>query len=160
MTGLGSGGGLYNIGVDKTPSMNITGGIIRDNQANGIGGGIQTIHGTVNLTRTPLISNTTIYYGGGLNVYLGGTAVINSSTIRDNIAGSEGGGLWLASDFTAVMTITQSSLIGNQAAIGGGGIFKDGPSGRLYVENSTLSANTVTVSDGGEWMQKGEWLPC
>lgn len=59
-----------------------------------------------------------------------------------------GGGLWLANDAGADVTVTASSLVGNQAAAGGG-IFNDGSAGRLHVVNSTLSGNQATVLDGG-----------
>lgn len=90
MTGIGSGGAILNIGVNKSPAVNISGGMIRRNEAIR-GGGIETNLGTVNLSGVSLISNTATFNGGGLHITGGGTATIEKSTIGDNSAGNEGG---------------------------------------------------------------------
>lgn len=80
--------------------------------------------------------------GGGIYVD-GDTLLVDTTTVADNTAGSDGGGIYAYYD-TAV---TRSTISGNTAGGRGGGIFSYDPS--LAVANSTVVANVAALSGGG-----------
>jgi hypothetical protein len=73
----------------------------------------------------------------------GRTASITGVTILNGYSISDGGGIF--SDGT--LTVTNSTISGNQARIGGGGIFSN--NGPLTVTNSTISGNQARGLGGG-----------
>src|SRR5262249_44028871 len=87
--------------------------------------------------------NTAAQVGGGVYTYGGGS--INASTIARNLA-FEGGGLFNGP--SSSLTILNSTLFGNTAADGGGGIVNVGS---ITLKNSTLSGNVAeaTLFRGG-----------
>jgi Right handed beta helix region len=87
--------------------------------------------------------------GGGVAVYRG-SLTIESSTISDNIAGGEGGGVYTHSDSGAATTIRNSTISGNtaHAVYGGGGAYLNFDSPAL-IENSTIYGNHADNSGGG-----------
>ena len=74
--------------------------------------------------------------GGGLRVDAGAVVTLTDSTVLSN-TGYSGGGIYN----TGVLTVLNSTLLGNLATSAGGGIANSTP-GALFVLNSTLSGNT------------------
>ncbi|KAB2841091.1 hypothetical protein F9K50_04630, partial [bacterium] len=117
------GGGINNLGADLT----LNNSQVTQNQAQEIsGGGISHQGGcfkcvdaallVVNLGGLLTLQNTTVsgnsaVLGGG--VYNQAELVMDSSTVSDNTAGNDGGGIYDA--FGALALITNSTISGNQA---------------------------------------------
>ncbi|MAT06226.1 MAG: hypothetical protein CL424_14405 [Acidimicrobiaceae bacterium] len=140
----GSGGGVLN----NAGTVEITATDIIGNSANRAGGGIEANLGTTNLEFVRLEANTTGAApgnGGGLHITGEGDAEISTSTIVDNVAAAEGGGLWNGAGTMNVIDsqISRNVASGAAADEGGGGLFNAG--GTLTVEGSSIDEN---VADG------------
>jgi hypothetical protein len=103
--------------------------------------------------------------GGGIYAELGNISVTNGSTINGNHAGpaggatsAEGGGIWhrdLAEmNGTRTLSVTDSSVSGNEANGDGGGIFV-ARTGAVSVTGSTLNDNTADGLAGGAMATAG-----
>ncbi len=145
----GSGGGILN---DLGATTIIVNSIISGNTANRAGGGIENNAGTVNLENVSLNGNTTFTSpgnGGGLHVSGAGMVTIVDGEVNNNIAGSEGGGLW---NGTATMSINGTTISGNTALgalpdNGGGGIYNLN-SGILVIEDAAITENVASGAAG------------
>ncbi len=147
----GSGGGILN----DQGSLTVIESEINNNTAVRAGGGIEdnSVAGnTLVLTNIGLIGNTTTAApgnGGGLHITGPGDAMITACTVTDNVAASEGGGLW---NSVGLMTVSNSTISGNTASgaaadNGGGGIFNNG--GTLTINNTTNIANNTATGAAG-----------
>ncbi|CAN5631060.1 hypothetical protein BH10CHL1_BH10CHL1_33130 [soil metagenome] len=85
-------------------------------------------------------------FGGGI-YSANGNLVINQSTLSGNTADNGGGGLF--KDISGSTTISNSAIYSNTANEDGGGLQIDG--GSLLLENSTVSGNQATQNGGGIW---------
>jgi len=107
---------------------------------------------TVTLSGVTIQNGVVLASGGGGIRNEAGTTIVDSSTIRDNMA-LNGGGI---SNF-ATLYVQNGSIIGgagagNQAWAGnGGGIYNF--TGTLTVDHSIVSANTASNNGGGIWSQ-------
>ncbi len=141
------GGGLH---VDAS-TVTLTNSRIRDSVGSS-GGGIRIENGGIATLINSRLSNNTSLSGGGL--YVGdypdtaAAVVINSlidgNTASGSVGGSSGGGV--RSAFGGDLTLVNTTISGNSAAIHGGGIFADNIV-RLY--NVTVTLNTAD-SDGDD----------
>jgi hypothetical protein len=138
--------------------------LISDNSTDFTGGGVDNGNrlGSVRLTITNSVvrDNTATWHGGG--VFNGDALVVAGSTIVNNEAGHEGGGIGM---FSGQLELEASLIAGNRALNGGGiftngtvsainstisgnaagqgsGIFNDQPPGNLSMVNLTIAANT------------------
>ena len=86
--------------------------------------------------------------GGGLHITGAGNSLISESEINDNIAASEGGGLWNGSGTMIVSNceVLNNVASGDAADNGGGGIFNAG--GTLLVDDSEISSNIADGASG------------
>ncbi|MBE9067383.1 CHAT domain-containing protein [Leptolyngbya cf. ectocarpi LEGE 11479] len=148
-----SGGGLYNQGESQLLSS-----IFSNNQSTGIGtfdggGGIENAAGGRLSLESSLISNNLSATNGGGVLNLAndsqtGVAIANSAIVN-NQAANKGGGIEIASieSFSDLsqLTVSNSTISGNQADIGGG-IRTVGPT---TLTNVTITANTAIRSGGG-----------
>ena len=105
------------------------------------GGGLRIEEGsTAVLGRNTVINNNTAKSGGGVYTK-GGKVTINSSTITENKATGNGGGICAEDNSTVTVVggkISSNTSAGvEQTASGGGG---------LYTNNSTVTLNTVTIT--------------
>jgi CSLREA domain-containing protein len=139
-----SGGGILNNGAAATAL--IINSIISGNLAvagnSGGGGGIANVGGTV-LIENSTISGNSAYGGGGIRSS-GGTVAILNSTISGNTANIAGGGIGTT---LATMTIVNSTISGNVGLTGGGGINTNTATVNIF--NSTISGNSVTAFGRG-----------
>lgn len=148
----GSGGGILNFGG----ILNITRGVINNNEASRAGGGIEDNSNsaggttTVNISEVTIDSNTVgATPGNGAGIHIGGdgTTTISLSTISNNTAAKEGGGLWNSTSGTLnVENSTVSGNTANGAETGGGGVFTQG--GETNLTNVTVANNTANIGGG------------
>ena len=144
------GGG---IAVDAGAELEISGATVASNVATE-GAGILS-NGTLRMSQTMVTANvvdvsgadTTVFSlgnGGGLLLQSGGFAVIeNGSVIRDNVAGTGGGGIVTF----APLTIIDSTVSGNTSSSGGGGIFVS--AGATTLTRTVVADNTSGSGGGG-----------
>jgi hypothetical protein len=129
----GIGGGIYN----ERASLTITDSTVSGNEATVAGGGISA--GSVTLNNSTVSGNTALEGGG---VYAA-SITLNNSTVSDNTAlidiereyGGLGGGII---DFESLTLNGSSSVIDNEAAEHGGGIYNHETGG-------------ATITDGIGW---------
>ncbi|MFM7099150.1 MAG: tandem-95 repeat protein, partial [Gemmataceae bacterium] len=135
-----NGGGFSNLGT-----LSVTNSLISGNTAAG-GGGIYS-RGILTVNNSIFSGNSTTSQNGGAVWNYGGSANSNifNSTISSNTATtSSGGGI---SNTGGAVTLSNSTLFGNQAAAGGG-IFNNA-NGTFTIFNSTISHNSATNNGGG-----------
>ncbi|MAA74060.1 MAG: hypothetical protein CMN28_05085 [Salinisphaeraceae bacterium] len=157
VTGSGSGGGIF---VNQNGVMNVAASIIGGNTAARAGGGIESRAGsTVELVGVVLSDNNangandSPGNGGGMHVSgTGANTNVRASLVADNVAASEGGGLWNAGG--SEMTVDGTSLLRNTAAgatatEGGGALFQQaGTGGGMNVSFSRILLNSATGAAG------------
>lgn len=120
------------------------------NVADAGGGGIYTgAEGTCEMNRVYVADNEVNNFagGGGIRVGNSGSATIRNSTIANNrTPQSSGGGILIGffSPPAATFVLEQSTVSGNVAAQGGGGIRQIGSNGTSTVRASTIVGNSVT----------------
>src|SRR3984893_4028228 len=143
----GLGGGILN---GNAGTVNVTNCTLTDNFAEAAGGGIVNIgsSGTVNVTNCTLTGNSTYFDGGGIYNKSAAPKVTDSKPSGN----TDGAGAGILNDNGGAVTVTNSTLTGNDSFdTGGGGIFNS--SGIVTVTNSTLSdnfsQNAIDVGNGG-----------
>jgi uncharacterized repeat protein (TIGR01451 family)/CSLREA domain-containing protein len=131
--GVDTGGGIENWSCGD---LTVASSVIRDNTAlngpisdqysypDGLGGGLINSGGSVALTNTTVISNTT---GEGGGIFNTGTMTITDSVVISNTAAS-GGGIW--SNGTVSMT---NSIVAFNVADNDGEMWRVGSGGGIYV---------------------------
>lgn len=161
----GFGGGVFSQGIltisdsaiESSFSTNVGGGILIDggtlelvrsvvrlNSTNGLGGGIYASGAKVTISDSIIESNHAEDLGGGIVSDTGNMLEVSGSTIRWNITGGRGGGMYVSGG-GGVNAVRSSTLYGNGANFGGA----IENSGLIYVVNSTLSGNYSYVDGGG-----------
>ena len=163
------GGGIYNDGSGGSTALTILNSTVTLNGATSAGGGIYNDadnkgNATLAIINS-IVSNNAVGFadnfppgseGGG--IYNGvGTVTITNSSVNENHAGVPGpnfptgtaGGI---SNY-GTMTITDSTITGNEVYYAGGGIVNGGT---LTINSSTVSGNGATGQhDGQPWGQVG-----
>ena len=167
----GSGGGILSTDGAVTIQGNDT--KINSNQANRAGGGIEIIDGSLTTTGIDLNNNNAGVSpavaapgnGGGLHVSGTATIEINGGNVNDNIAASEGGGVWNQAGSTMTLSALNMNFnvaSGNDADHGGGAIYNNG--GTLMVSGAIIGQNIAdgvsgsggaALSTGGEFSISG-----
>jgi len=131
----GNGGGGF---LDDASSMTMTGSTVTQNMVN----------------TNPSQPGATAPVGGGIRIQgAGGSAItqgttqIHSTTISNNTAASDGGGIWNA----AKLTVDQGSVIsGNTSGNNGGGIFDNSSSPfSSSLSKVKIIQNSATANGGG-----------
>jgi predicted outer membrane repeat protein len=156
------GGGIYGTGI----VMSVDRSLIISNTAEFQGGGIY-VPGRLTVQYSTVAANIAGagppaggQQGGGIYAAPGAVLACMSCTIRDNQAGDQGGGLYLARlQLDSEMTgygITASTISGNRAVTEGGGVYlagtnyRPGPGVPTHVtfEQSTISGNAAATGGG------------
>lgn len=167
----GTGGGIYFL-TNAGGTLSVSRGTVTGNRAAGgdagTGGGIwiqntSTDTGvTVLINGSSLEQNTASAHAGGIALYGGGGAFsfrITESSITDNQAGKEGGGLVVANSGTGTLSFIQASVLNNTAAGSGGGIYYantgSGVLTTFILSNSDFSGNTAGYEGGGMRLTSG-----
>ena len=148
----GSGGGILNVsgGVLELNFCSIT-----NNTAIRAGGGIEDASGGTDETlvnQSLIVGNTVANSpgnGGGIHVGGAGNLRVRFGEVRDNTAGSEGGGIWIGTGMLTVRTVlvTGNEAMGDDATNGGGGLYSDG--GTIMVTPGSQIVNNRATGEAG-----------
>jgi Abnormal spindle-like microcephaly-assoc'd, ASPM-SPD-2-Hydin len=138
-------GRVVTIGISNTAAVvTLSGVTVQHGNTASSGGGIVNA-GSLTLTNSTVVSNTSTGYGnGGGGIYNTGTLTLTNSTVVSNTATSDGRGGGIYN--TGTLTLTTSTVLGNSAFYFGGGI--DNSSGTLTLTNSTVRGNTAGSGGG------------
>jgi hypothetical protein len=120
---------------------------IRNGSTSDLGGGGINNGGVLSLQSVTVMNNSSNQYGGG--IFNSGDLTLHNSQVISNTSAAGGGGVMIWSN--GVMTVTKS-LIADNASSQGGGIFS---LNTLYIEDSTLSGNSVDQFGGGLMVADG-----
>ena len=157
-----SGGGLLSEGA----LLDLTRTVFEANRATRNGGGVSVGSGGVYLVDAairggaaftsgdiglPVLVPNTAAFGGGLHLGPGNViGVLDQSTIADNSASRQGGGVWVGDGSRLVArndVIIQNNAANGEAAIdGGGGIYND--NGRVDLFTGRLLGNSADLGSG------------
>jgi len=142
------GGGIANEGTLNISNCVIT-NCLASGAGNGYGGGIDNYQGTVTVTNCTISNNSSANEGGGIRNE-NGTVTIIESTISGNTS-DNGGGVVNYSTTESSVDVIRSTICNNNATVGsnryGGGILCN--SGTLTLTNSTISGNSAVGGGGG-----------
>lgn len=151
-----NGGGIY-IGSGSQVTLT-NGSLVQNNTASYAGGGA-SVYGRLNAldTNSDITGNSSTSDGGGVYVN-GGTLYLNGADVHDNQAlgaSGRGGGIYATNN--AVITLTNSSFIGESApccntAYDGGGIYASHSTIYSLGGNSTILQNQATNNGGGLYL--------
>lgn len=133
------GGNTALVGLDRVQ--------VNNNTSTADGGGIAVGIGDYNSYRGGLRTNTATGDGGGLAFLTPGTAraALDETEVRDNTAGDDGGGVYVAQN--AGFAAGESVLSGNAAGGDGGGL-SVGKSFQVALTNEVISNNTAANGAG------------
>ncbi len=155
---MGSGGGLLGIGTSR---FTVVDSEIAGNVASRAGGGIEintsaSASQALTLLGVALTDNNAGVTdedatasapgnGGGLHVTGSANVLIIDSSVTENIAALEGGGLWNGAGTLRLENtlVSRNSASGNSADDGGGGVFNNG--GLVIAQGGVISLN---IADG------------
>ncbi|QDV40253.1 hypothetical protein Enr13x_00590 [Stieleria neptunia] len=139
-----TGGGIRSLG-----NLRLQRSVVR-NSVSDSGGGIYQVNGTLVVSDSTISQNTSQSGDGGGIRADDAVVVIERSDVSDNVATTSitgyrayGGGIAMRS---GDLTITDSTLDGNQANGSGGGFIADSS---LQMAGSTISNNTAVLDGGG-----------
>jgi predicted outer membrane repeat protein len=135
---------------NATGSSTVDAVTLTNGQADGVGGAIRQLQGTLSIERSFLTENESsntpgIREGGAVHAETGTTLNVTDSTFSLNIAHFAGGAI--KSD--GIATITNSTFSGNTAPSNGGAI--SGDNGSLTLTNVTMTANSSAGGGGIAW---------
>ena len=144
--GAALGGGIYNQGT-LTVSNSTLSSNLASRRFTAAGGGIYNT-GTAKVLNSTISDNSISSNGGsgGGGIFNMGNLTVSTSTLNNNSAGaifSDGGGI--LNTGTGTLEISNSTLSGNSALEGGGGISNFSNS---IIRNSTFSGNSAPFGGG------------
>ena len=144
---IGSGGGIRTIGQLTLEESTVSGNFSYSEAVSngGFGGGIAVFGSeVVTLNNSTVSENSATINGGGIYAAPGVT-LVNSSVV-DNSSDGEGGGI---STTAGVVTLTDSTVSGNQSEQDGGGIQNRFGPVSLFASTVTGNSATGTFANGG-----------
>jgi filamentous hemagglutinin family protein len=148
---LGSGGA-----IDSTLSrfITITDSLISGNIAADAGGILSDSPTLLTIIRSAITNNQATTFDAG-GIYADGNSIIQDSSISGNRSGRNGGGIYnTAAGGFGVLTLT-NSLIEDNTAIEGGGIYT---TGNLTVNQTRFNRNTASYAGGGIRVSDGAFV--
>lgn len=140
------GGGIYNQGV-----FLLNGSSVSVNRAGGDGGGIFVNAGTLTAVGSTIDGNSAAgLFGDGGGVYISelSTVQITDSSIADNTAIFDGGGILSAGDLTLTNSTLSSNIVCTNGGCGGGG-FHSYSIGTTTISGTRIADNTGTGINNG-----------
>ena len=134
-------------GIDSVGSLQVFDSTFAGNAAGFRGGGINVYVGNgMNIFGSSFFTNTAGLYGGGVSID-GGGASISGSTFSANSSNNFGGAIEMSGD--QVVSLTNSTLTDNTAVTEGGGIYRDATTtGVLHIRSSTIADNVAGTTGG------------
>lgn len=142
------GGGVYSIG-STSAEVHINKAKIYANTAGTSAGGIDIYNGSFEIKNSEVKYNKSAN-GGGLQLGRNDgspTCLIQNTNIQNNIANSNGGGIYL---FGGNTTLIDTEISNNQADVNGGGIFFNTNLLKSLILGTNSSASTVIVKNNTE----------
>ena len=134
----GNAGGIY---CGPYTSIVVRNSIIKDNSAEDGGGIYAYQYGSITVMNSSIIGNTADDWGGGIFAYEKVMVTVANSTISGNTCGGIGGGIFSEGRGGEVI-LTNSTVVGNSAAEGGG-VYHGG---YVRLRNSVVAGNTASRS--------------
>ncbi|MBX7104673.1 MAG: right-handed parallel beta-helix repeat-containing protein [Gemmataceae bacterium] len=148
--GVRSGGGTIVV-INSNISGNTVTGTVD-------GGGIYLSSATtVTVTNSTIADNSTAGDGGGISFFVGGALTVTGSSITGNAASGAtlgAGGVYI---WSGSASITNTTISGNSAVAGRAGGIGAFSSGTITIKNSTIANNQAAVSGGGISSTSGTW---
>ena len=145
---VAGGGGGLYSDGDAALSLNLINVEITGNTASE-GGGLYLSDTDTSISDSTINGNIAYTGDAGGVTSNRGSLTISNSSISGNDAGDDGGGLWIDDSYTS-STISNTTISGNTAGDDGGGIFFE--DGTFSMVNSTISGNTAGYDGGGLWL--------
>ncbi|MDP6452813.1 MAG: trypsin-like serine protease [SAR202 cluster bacterium] len=127
----------------QTASATISNLTVKGGQASGGGAMRIIVNATATLNQVNVTGNSSTGDAGAIRNE--GALTVNDSSIAGNTSGGFGGGVYNA--LAGTLTISRSTVSGNTATHGAGGIESNG--GNVTILNSTISGNTANGGVGG-----------
>ena len=156
------GGALYNDGGtlrvrDSRLARNRAPG------TSGSGGGILNNQGTLVVRASDIVENVSTRAGGGIETNAGQVTLVNLDLLRNRTAANPGNGGGLHTTDAGVVDYTGGSVIENVAASEGGGLWNSA-TGTMTVRNVTIRRNRApdgpnVYNDGGAFTVDGRPIP-
>ncbi len=146
-----------NVQVRGAAEVIISSSVITNGVADLAGGGVENTGASLRLLEVEIDSNAAATKNGG-GLHSTGTTYITGSTVSNNFAGEEGGGLWQSGGALEVEGMTEilsNEAGGDDAAHGGGGVYVTG-GGELILTDVIVDANFasgVAGSGGGIFVE-------
>ncbi|MDF7797882.1 choice-of-anchor Q domain-containing protein [Pontiellaceae bacterium B1224] len=128
------GGGIY---IRSGAYLALDNAIITGNDGRNYGGGIFN-DGTTTVSNCTLTGNSA-QLGAAIYNYGSGIITANNSTLANNVAGNEGGGIQNFGN----ATFNNSTIAGNSAPNNGGGIYSVSSASSVTLNNSIVAGNTA-----------------
>lgn len=147
--GKGHGGAIYNAGDTLTLSQLMFFG----NKAAGGGGAFYNDTGTLKVQDSVFVGNEAAEEGGAIFAWSASKMEFRNNMISGNISGDSGGGLHLETfDNAKKVLVTGTTLLANEAATSGGGLFADffseNGKSRNDIQNTIFLGNLATDGAG------------
>jgi CSLREA domain-containing protein len=142
-----SGGGILASG-NFGGRLTLNSSTISNNTALNSGGGISSHRCTLTINLSSINDNSAVNGGGIYNDGVFNTQTINNSTVRNNLASGDGGGIYNAGGTLSVINSTIHTNSGRATSTeGGGGIYNSVAT--LNISNSTINNNATNKQGGG-----------
>ncbi len=139
-TAATNGGGVYNLSTLTIIDSNVS----NNTATTGFGGGIAALGNNFTVTDSMIMDNTAAISGGGIHAASGVTHITGCTVSGNTVINGNGGGIY--SDGGFEFNIAASTISGNSAQIGGGGV--NIGRGTALIINSIINGNT-SLGDGG-----------
>ena len=147
-----NGGGIYS---EYEGSVVLQSSSVSGNTAESAkGGGIHAVDGDVTLTDSTISGNYSYSDGAGIfSQYAGNISITDSQVVNNKVteAGYHGGGIYGAN---GDITITGSTISGNESKGDGGGVYSY--KGSLTISNTTITGNSADYGGGGVFNYEGD----
>lgn len=147
-----AGGAILVQGGLATPTLTIVDSTFTGNSA-AYGGAILASYANLDISGSTFTLNTATTVVGAIG-QSGGNFTLTNSFVTDNTAPITGG---IALYYTDITTITNAVISGNRATVGdGGGLYIYGAQGSVTIEDSRISGNRAALNSGGVKITDGE----
>jgi hypothetical protein len=156
------GGGLYNDGGELTVRDSRLRGNVADG-ASGSGGGLLNVNGAVTVADTTFSDNDAVRAGGGIETNVGSMTITDTRALRNSTGANPGNGGGLHITGAGNVTWDGGDVLANTAAAEGGGLWNSA-TGTLIVTDVTIQGNEAPVNpdnhnDGGVFTVDGQPVP-